>query len=147
MEPKGFIYFIKTHDGRYVKIGYSKAVGCRFKQIRSACPYNCPIQLMGCIPGTFQTEHDLHLRFAPVRDQGEWFRLTDDGLRSFIESAGLSADVPQEIAVNFKVPAELHLLMKLVCVEREITIQDLALQILERFIDDAERNGTLLEAQ
>jgi hypothetical protein len=78
----GCVYFCETHDGQFVKIGYSTSLRSRFGQIeRTLRP--SPIRLLGYIPGSRATELWIHQRFAQHRERGEWFRYGAD-IREFI---------------------------------------------------------------
>lgn len=64
------IYFIKT--GRYVKIGCSDDPAGRLKQLQTSSPTR--LKLVATMPGSFQTECELHKVFDRFRVKGEWFR-------------------------------------------------------------------------
>jgi hypothetical protein len=89
-EKGGFVYFIETAEGEFVKIGYSRLVFSRLSQLGTLRPTNFNFRLLGCIPGTLQTEKWLHDKFAADRDAGEWFRASIS-LRAFIADVGLIA--------------------------------------------------------
>jgi hypothetical protein len=65
----GQIYFVETEDGRFVKIGYSTKVIRRLGQLGTLMP----VRLIGCFPGSVDTERRLHEKFASHRKTGEWF--------------------------------------------------------------------------
>ena len=81
----GCVYFIETHDGAFVKIGYSIHVPRRFDEIGVMLP---GLRLIGYMPGTMATERWLHAKFAAHRERGEWFRHNEDVSR-FIANLGL----------------------------------------------------------
>ncbi len=84
----GYVYFVETVDGAFVKIGYSKRVYGRLSELSTLRPGNFAIRMIGYFPGTVQTEAWLHVKFSADRDNGEWFRSTEI-LRGFIASMGL----------------------------------------------------------
>jgi Meiotically up-regulated gene 113 len=87
-KEEGFVYFIETTDGAFVKIGYSRAPQTRLSQLGTLRPGNFAIRIIGYLPGTRRTESWLHAKFAEDRDSGEWFR-SNDQLRAFIAAVGL----------------------------------------------------------
>jgi DNA-binding CsgD family transcriptional regulator len=84
----GYIYFIETEDRQFVKIGYSANPYRRQQTLGTLRPGNFALRLLGCIPGTVQTEQWLHSKFSADRDNGEWFRASPS-LIQFIDSLGL----------------------------------------------------------
>jgi hypothetical protein len=91
---EGAVYFIETHDGAFVKIGYSATVPRRFDGIKLLLP---GLRLVGHLPGTYETERWLHAKFAEYRDRGEWFRQAAE-VRAFIAAIGLIP--PAAVAVT-----------------------------------------------
>lgn len=84
---KGFVYFIETEDGQFIKIGFSVNVHRRMGQIALLAPS----RLIGFFPASPQTEYWIHRKFALSRHVGEWFRSSME-LREFIDSLGLITD-------------------------------------------------------
>lgn len=68
----GMIYFIEQPDCGAVKIGYTRDMMTRVRNIATFCPLR--LQLIGLIAGTTADEEALHRRFAEHRNHGEWFR-------------------------------------------------------------------------
>ena len=64
-----FVYFIEC-DG-YIKVGLAKDVVSRISLLQVGCPHT--MRLLGFIPGTRETERDLHKRLAEFHHRGEWF--------------------------------------------------------------------------
>jgi T5orf172 domain len=95
----GFVYFLETHDGQFVKIGFSNSVARRFARISPLMP---GLRVLGYMPGTRATEMWLHGRFAAHRERGEWFR-TSDELRNFLTHGGL-LQLPPEPPKRVKLP-------------------------------------------
>jgi hypothetical protein len=76
------IYFIQPADGGPVKIGYSDDVEARRRQLVTY--YNCPLVLLGVMPGSREEEQAIHARFAHLRlGRTEQFRPAPD-LMEFI---------------------------------------------------------------
>lgn len=90
----GFVYFIETEDGQFVKIGYSTRPYRRLSQLGTLRPGNHALRLIGWMPGTIQTERWLQGKFTADRDNGEWFR-DSVGLRLFIGVLGLIQPKPE----------------------------------------------------
>jgi hypothetical protein len=91
---EGCVYFIETHDGAFVKIGYSTNLPRRLEGIGVQLP---GLRLIGHMPGTFATERWLHAKFAAYRERGEWFR-QDREVQGFIWNIGLIEPIRKPIA-------------------------------------------------
>lgn len=59
------IYFAQGVGGGPVKIGYSEDVDARLCQLESH--YGQPLALLATMPGDFETEAEIHKRFAHLR--------------------------------------------------------------------------------
>jgi T5orf172 domain len=90
LERGGFVYFLETHDGGFVKIGFTRNLARRFDQTRRLLP---GLRVLGYLPGAMATESWLHAKFAAQRERGEWFRSHEE-LRSFIQVLGLIEFAP-----------------------------------------------------
>ncbi|MGY3393474.1 hypothetical protein ACVWW6_006065 [Bradyrhizobium sp. USDA 3311] len=77
---RGSIYVIKA--GENVKIGFSKDVQQRQRQLQTFFPFQ--LELLLSMPGSALTERQLHRRFKCSRVTGEWFRLTPD-IEAFVQ--------------------------------------------------------------
>lgn len=75
----GFIYFIETQDGQYIKIGFSRKAVRRLGQLGTIMP----VRLLGYFPGSISTERWLQSKFANQWNKGEWFKSSEE-LRGFI---------------------------------------------------------------
>jgi hypothetical protein len=77
------IYFVQADVGGPVKIGYTSAasVAGRLAQMQCGSPFR--LRAIATQPGSQQVERELHLRFAHLREHGEWFR-PDPELVTFI---------------------------------------------------------------
>lgn len=65
------VYFIQSGDG-HIKIGFSRNVASRMQALQVSHP--TPLTLIGACPGSFELEGLLHSHFAPLREEGEWFK-------------------------------------------------------------------------
>jgi len=74
------VYFIQSQDG-LIKIGWTSDLARRVNNL--AVGASGPISVLATTPGGRTLEAHLHERFASDREQGEWFRPSDD-LRSLI---------------------------------------------------------------
>lgn len=82
-KPKGYVYFI-AYEYHGVKIGYTRNLQARFKQLQIASPF--PLTLIGSIE-TYEPqelETYLHQYFKNNRINGEWFRLGESEVFEFI---------------------------------------------------------------
>lgn len=83
----GLVYFLK--GGPFVKIGFTTGpLSCRIDAIKTGCPY--PIESLGCVAGTVQTERALHRKFRRYRANLEWFHESPD-LLQFIAAQAVAA--------------------------------------------------------
>lgn len=85
------VYFIEAVDLGLVKIGTASSPKERLIDLQTASP--SPLRLIREIPGSFKTEHDLHVRFNEKRIRGEWFSLSRDDIAS---CNGIEMDVRVE---------------------------------------------------
>src|SRR5262245_39259110 len=86
---KGWIYFVETSDGQFIKIGYSRYVIKRMSELGTLRPGNFELRPIGYLPGDRRVEAWLHRVFAEHRDNGEWFQQCER-IRNFIETLGLA---------------------------------------------------------
>jgi len=86
-EP-AWVYFIGQDYDTPIKIGVSVDPDERLNGIQTGHPER--LSVLARIPGTQQTEAELHRKFAHLRMQGEWFK-PDPALRDFIISATTAA--------------------------------------------------------
>ena len=84
------MYFATVTGEPFVKIGYSTNVKGR---IEAGQAWNWKeVQLIGYMPGTRQTERELHLRWRRFRVRREWFFLSDEvrhGIADLLEDNGV----------------------------------------------------------
>jgi DNA polymerase IIIc chi subunit/predicted transcriptional regulator len=88
----GFVYFLATEYREFIKIGFSTSVVDRVYQLGTERPTGSEIRLLGCIPGTYQTERWFHKRFDAYRDKGEWFRSCPE-LSLLLEAMGFGSGI------------------------------------------------------
>jgi len=81
-EHGGHVYLLRADNGFY-KIGQSKVLDDRIKQLAVQLPYEleliCAIQTVNPIG----LEEELHTRFREKRKRGEWFNLDEDDVTYF----------------------------------------------------------------
>ncbi len=65
------VYFFQRGTGGPIKIGYTRSVTTRFKQIQQSCPEK--LINLGCIDGGINKERELHHLFQDYRINGEWY--------------------------------------------------------------------------
>ena len=78
-----YIYFIEDSQNKTIKIGISKKVLSRFKNLQTSNSNS--LNLIGAIPGDYSLESQLHSKFKKYRINGEWFKKHKDIL-SYIKS-------------------------------------------------------------
>lgn len=85
------VYFIQSGaPGGHIKIGYTSGSALvRMAALQTGNP--TPLRLLLAVPDDIASERDLHVRFAELREKGEWFR-PDRFLLGFID--GLRARSP-----------------------------------------------------
>ena len=66
------VYIIGSLHFGFVKIGYSKDVRKRLKQIQTGCPFE--LDIIARFPGTVAIEKSLHDKYDEYRLRGEWFK-------------------------------------------------------------------------
>jgi hypothetical protein len=88
-------YFIRC--GQFIKIGASSSPLGRLHTIRNTGGVLAPrgldlsaSELINVEPGGFEREKELHIKFAHLREVGEWFRETPE-LIDYIESLSEAA--------------------------------------------------------
>ena len=77
------IYFIQElSSDKLIKIGYTDRIETRFPTLYAGTPHG--VILLGVVPGTLETERELHKQFEECRYHCEWFRPVPE-LLEFIE--------------------------------------------------------------
>ena len=80
-DADGFVYFIEAIGLKKIKVGYSKDVESRLRQLQTAMPFE--MRILASVPGTIALESEIHRLFAKTRVRGEWFEDTEK-LREYI---------------------------------------------------------------
>lgn len=83
--PRTGVYFIQPMGGGLVKVGYTKDIYKRFRQIQYQCPV--ALKVLGVLDATPVSEIGLHMHFIDERHHGEWF-LPQGRVRDFILEQG-----------------------------------------------------------
>lgn len=90
-EINGYVYFIKTEDYDYFKIGITKTdIQRRFSNIQSGNMFK--LKLIGFIPSENprKLEKKIHSHFENKKMEGEWFNITSNNLFEVLEKLDLS---------------------------------------------------------
>lgn len=75
------VYFIGNRNHSVVKIGRTKNVFKRLKNVQTGCPYN--LKILGCIE-TQKNGRKMYQYYRRYQLRGEWFELSDR-IDSFLE--------------------------------------------------------------
>jgi hypothetical protein len=70
------VYFISARQVGLVKIGCAFDAFRRFRHLQTSSPVE--LTLEGAIPGDFEKERELHVKYAALRVRGEWFTINDE---------------------------------------------------------------------
>lgn len=82
----GHVYFVQSEGpARSIKIGWSQDVDRRVLELQTANAF--PLRVLGKIEGTLRDEAALHVRFAHLRLEAEWFR-DDEEIHRYLEQNG-----------------------------------------------------------
>ena len=73
---RGFVYLLRA-DNRLYKIGRSKAINERIKQLEIKLPYELELVAFIVVGDMYKVERWLHRKFADKRKRGEWFELEE----------------------------------------------------------------------
>jgi len=88
------VYFIATHDDRYVKIGTTTRIVSRLSQIQTSHPED--VRLLGITQGSRNREKVWHDRWSHLHTRGEWYRLTPE-LRDAIADSEPVGDLMETV--------------------------------------------------
>lgn len=94
----GCVYFLRTVDGRFVKIGYTTNLRVRITALTGS-PID--VELIGWIPGSRRLEAELHRQFIVHHEVREWFRWCDE-IEAFLKSCSLKclSEAPERVHRN-----------------------------------------------
>ena len=82
----GYVYFIATDDGRFVKIGTTKGPPeWRMRSIQTGCPSKLRLLHFVLSDRAYDLEVELHAKFVHQHIHGEWFLLNEQ-IQQFINS-------------------------------------------------------------
>ncbi len=109
------VYFAATLDGKYIKIGHSGDAIGRIKSLQRNPPYG-PSQLVACIKGGTSLEKKIHKQFAHLRQDGEWFKNTEE-LQAFIDGLDHVIVKAKYMSVNVRLPVAVYRKLKLAAEE------------------------------
>lgn len=80
----GRVYLLWGEGTQMFKVGFTdRTVNRRAGLIQNHSPI--PLRIVGDMPGSLQSERDIHSRLSPYREHGEWFRLPEDVLWQVLE--------------------------------------------------------------
>lgn len=83
----GYVYVLS--GGGYYKIGFSKHVNVRVKQISPKLPFDVKLVCTIETDDMVRAEAYLHGKYASKRAKGEWFALTDEDLEWLLDTDAL----------------------------------------------------------
>jgi len=84
----GYVYVLS--GGGYYKIGLSKHVGVRIKQISPKLPFDVELVCTIKTDDMAKAEAYLHGKYASKRAKGEWFALTNEDLKWLSDTDALT---------------------------------------------------------
>lgn len=67
------VYFLHAIGTDLVKIGWTRCLPDRMRQLATACPF--PLRLIAVATGGKDEERRFHKGFGPYRHNGEWFHV------------------------------------------------------------------------
>jgi len=95
---EGYIYFVQTHDRRFLKIGWSRFLASRLRALQGAHPES--LWFIGVIKARSSDERRWHREWRRLRSNGEWF-LCDEALLSAVAVALDAVGGTRLTATNF----------------------------------------------
>ena len=72
LQREGDVYFVQSGSDGPIKIGWSQDVARRIAELQTANAH--ALVLLGTVPGTMEDEATIHVHFAHLRMEAEWFR-------------------------------------------------------------------------
>lgn len=92
-EVIGFIYFIQGENGGPIKIGYTKDIEQRLKELQTGYPDI--LKLLIAFPGNHEYEKALHRQLKLYRLNGEWFKPDPAVFRKINELSAINKELKQ----------------------------------------------------
>lgn len=83
-----YVYLIRDSWMNLVKIGVTKNISSRFRELQNGCPQELVIVGLIHNESANKIERQLHKRFASKNYRGEWFELTEADVDSILEQYG-----------------------------------------------------------
>lgn len=93
---KGYVYFIKQENEDLFKIGITyKDPNARLRSMQTGTPHK--LEMFGLVSSDNprRLEKELHKQFKDYHIRGEWFRLTQEQVKNYLE--GNRSTVPNDI--------------------------------------------------
>lgn len=84
----GYVYLVQLPSSGAYKIGRTKRIKLRLRELRSGCGENLRLLHTIAVEDSIRTERALHIFFLHRRIEGEWFRLTDDDIEKITRMSG-----------------------------------------------------------
>lgn len=81
IQKLGTVYLIGSHEGRILKIGYTKNLEQRLRQLQNGCAHK--LEIIKTKTGDFQTEKEELRKARNFRIQGEWFTWDNSIISNF----------------------------------------------------------------
>jgi hypothetical protein len=97
VDTSGFVYLIKSEGTNFYKIGYSKKLLTRIKDIQVGNPFKIALVHRIFTLNAIELERDLHKYYADYLVRGEWYELTSYMVREF---PAIAADLDMKIECN-----------------------------------------------
>jgi len=112
-KAEGTVYLILSRASTLYKIGLTKNLRTRFKNLRTGDP---SLELVAGLQGCRLLEDWLHAQFRKERQMGEWFALTDHQVQWVLSGAAVarfnehgysfrySTPIPKDDGINMERP-------------------------------------------
>lgn len=78
-----YIYLLQQGNTNFYKIGITKSIEHRLRQLQSGCPEK--LKVVRYIKGRHQDEKYLHYKHQAYKKVGEWFELTEQQAATALE--------------------------------------------------------------
>jgi len=90
---EGYVYFITTSAHKAIKIGFSKNVERRMKQLQTSSSEE--LEILYVVEGNMDLEHNYHYYFKDYNIKNEWFQYSF--VMSFIKHDKLEKHIQREM--------------------------------------------------